>query len=54
MEALSITLIYFGFAFLIAKFLDGTRKIGFGWSFFLCIINPLLGFIITIISKKKT
>ena len=28
------------------------RKIGFGWAFFLSVINLLLGLIVTLCSKK--
>ncbi|MGI6218958.1 MAG: hypothetical protein ACOYJE_03720 [Bacteroidaceae bacterium] len=29
------------------------RKIGFGWAFFLSILNLFLGLIVTLCSKKK-
>lgn len=30
------------------------RKIGYGWSFLLCLfVSPLIGLIITLFSKKK-
>ncbi|KGN89304.1 hypothetical protein [Porphyromonas gulae] len=30
------------------------RKIGFGWSFVLCLfLSPVIGLIITLLSKKK-
>lgn len=51
---LFILLIYLGLAFLIAHFLGSKRKIGFGWSFFFCVFpNPIIGLIITMLSRKK-
>lgn len=41
-------------AFLIAEYLGTKRNIGFGWSMFLSILlGPLLGLIITLLSRKK-
>jgi hypothetical protein len=52
--AIFLLLIYLGIAFLIAHFLGSKRKIGFGWSFFFSIFpNPLVGLIITMLSRKK-
>ena len=34
--------------------LGKTRKIGFGWAFFLSLINVILGLIVVICSKKKS
>lgn len=34
--------------------LGKTRKIGFGWAFFLSLINVILGLIIVLCSKKKS
>lgn len=33
--------------------LGRNRKIGFGWAFFLSLINVLLGLIVVLCSKKK-
>lgn len=39
--------------YLIAHFLGRKRQIGFGWSFFFCLFfNPIVGFIITMLSRK--
>jgi hypothetical protein len=52
--AIFLLLIYLGIAFLIAHFLGSKRRIGFGWSFFFSIFpNPLVGLIITMLSRKK-
>ena len=41
------------FGLLIAHFLGRKRQIGFGWSFFFCLfLNPIIGFIITMLSRK--
>lgn len=34
--------------------LGRTRKIGFGWAFFLSLINVILGLIVVLCSKKKS
>lgn len=34
--------------------LGKTRKIGFGWAFFLSLINVILGLIVVLCSKKKS
>lgn len=34
--------------------LGRTRKIGFGWAFFLSLINVILGLIVVLFSKKKS
>jgi len=40
-------------AFAIAYFLGRKRQIGFGWSLFFCFfLSPLIGFIITMLSRK--
>jgi hypothetical protein len=52
-DAIFILLLYLVFAFLIAHFLGSKRKIGFGWSFFFSIFpNPIVGLIITLLSRK--
>ena len=33
--------------------LGRNRKIGFGWAFFLSLVNKLLGLIVVLCSKKK-
>lgn len=39
---------------LLVALLGRNRKIGFGWSFVLCLfLSPLLGIIIILCSKKK-
>ncbi len=44
---------FIGIAYFIANFLGRRRQIGFGWSFFFSLfLSPLLGFIITILSRK--
>jgi hypothetical protein len=51
--SLLLLLIYLGVAFLIAHFLGSKRKIGFGWSFFFSVFpNPIVGLIITMLSRK--
>jgi hypothetical protein len=41
-------------SFLIAEYLGSKRNIGFGWSLFFCLFfSPLLGLIITLLSRKK-
>jgi hypothetical protein len=48
-----LILVSVGFAFSIAHFLGRKRQIGFGWSFFFCLfLSPIIGFIITMLSKK--
>lgn len=34
--------------------LGKNRKIGFGWAFFLSLINVILGLIVVLCSKKKS
>jgi len=52
-EIFFVLLLYLVFAFLIAHFLGSKRKIGFGWSFFFSIFpNPIVGLIITLLSRK--
>jgi uncharacterized membrane protein len=52
-EIFFVLLLYLVFAFLIAHFLGRKRKIGFGWSFFFSIFpNPIVGLIITLLSRK--
>lgn len=46
-------LIYLLIAYLIAHYLGRERKIGFAWSFFFSIFpNPIVGLIITLLSRK--
>jgi surface polysaccharide O-acyltransferase-like enzyme len=53
MEKIVFLLFFIGLAFLIAYFLGRKRQIGFGWSFYFCVfLTPIVGFIITMLSKK--
>ncbi|MDM1085861.1 hypothetical protein [Myroides odoratimimus] len=53
MEQFIILLVLIGISALIAQ-LGKKRKIGFGWSFVLCLfLSPIIGLIITLCSKKK-
>ena len=53
METLFIMTINVGLCFLVASF-GSKRKIGFGWSLFLCLfLSPIIGGIITFLSPKK-
>ncbi|MGL2987729.1 hypothetical protein ACSVH5_09045 [Flavobacterium sp. RSSA_27] len=53
MEQVFILLIAVGLAALVGQ-LGKNRKIGFGWSFALCIfLSPIIGLIITLCSKKN-
>lgn len=48
-----ITLLSASFSIAIAYFWGKKRQIGFGWSLFFCIfLSPLIGFIITMLSRK--
>lgn len=53
MEALVVLAVFGGLAFAIAHFLGRKRQIGFGWSFFFCLfLSPIIGFIVTMLSRK--
>jgi len=53
MGGLFLIIINLVFCLLIAK-VGEKRKIGFGWSFVLCIfLSPIMGGIITMLSAKK-
>ena len=53
MEKIVFLFFFIGLAFLIAYFLGKKRQIGFGWSFYFCVfLTPIVGFIITMLSKK--
>lgn len=42
-----------GLSYIIAKYLGKKRQIGFQWSIFFCLsLSPLIGFIITMTSRK--
>lgn len=42
-----------GLSFIIAKYLGEKRQIGLQWSFFFCVsLTPIIGFIITMASRK--
>ena len=41
-------------SFLIAEYIGTKRNIGFGWSLFFCLfLSPLIGLLITLLSRKK-
>ena len=53
MEGLFLLAVFGAFAFAIAHFLGRKRQIGFGWSFFFCLfLSPIIGFIVTMLSRK--
>ena len=46
-------IINLGLSYLIARFLGKKRQIGFEWSIFFCVsMSPIIGFIITMTSRK--
>ena len=52
-NALAIFAIYCVLSLLTAYFLGRKRQIGLGWSLFFCFfMNPFIGFIITMLSRK--
>ncbi|MFM7016478.1 MAG: hypothetical protein ACKOX3_09145 [Bacteroidota bacterium] len=51
--AILILIFLVGFAALIAQ-LGTNRKIGYGWSFAICLFaGPVIGLIVTLLSKKN-
>jgi hypothetical protein len=53
MYVLLMVAVFIGLAYIIANIFGNSRQIGFGWSFFFSFFfSPLIGFIITILSRK--
>jgi len=53
MLELVILIVFFAISFAIAYYLGNKRQIGFGFSFFFCLtLTPIIGFIITMLSRK--
>lgn len=53
MKILLGLIINLGLSFIVAHFLGKKRQIGFKWSIFFCLtLTPVIGFIITMVSRK--
>lgn len=53
MEFAVLIIVFTGLSLIIAHLLGRKRQIGFGWSFFFGLtLSPIIGFIVTMLSKK--